>query len=122
MSSFARAGKGIYGKPTWLESTGLKGQMIELGVCDKNNTYHAYRATFIVSGPDGQHYQAVKQVVPAQAPWGFVCFPRDFRPVPQKLKPGIYSWKCVVRGRTVINFGRKFEYHPSKGFFVHEYR
>jgi hypothetical protein len=120
LSSLAWAGKGVYGKPTWLESTGLKGQMIELGVCDKNDTYPAYQATFIVSGPDGQRYQAVKQVVSAQDSWGFVFFPRDFRPIPQKLKAGTYSWKCVVKGHTVINFGRKFEYHPDKGFIIRQ--
>ena len=119
-SSLAWAGKGVYGKPTWLESTGLKGQMVELGVCDKNDTYPAYQATFIVNGPEGQRYQAVKQVVLSQDPWGFVLFPRDFRPAPQKIKPGIYSWKCIVKDRTVINFGRKFEYHPNKGFIIHQ--
>ena len=62
-SSLVLAGEGVYGKPTWLESTGSKVQSVELGVMDKNSTFSSYQATFIVNGPNNQKDNAMKHVV-----------------------------------------------------------
>ena len=113
----SEARKGIYGRPVWLSSTASKGHSVQLGVFDKNETYPTFWATFIVKGPDGKQYIAKKQVIVSQDSWGFVLFPDDFKPSIQQITPGLYSWKCLVRGKTVFH-GEKFGFNPGKGFYV----
>ena len=97
----------------WQISMGKKSGYIELGIRDKHGDAHqglSYDAWFIVNSPDGMVFKAMKIVTGNN--WGDVKFAPDFNPKSDKLKSGIYTWKCIVEGGEVG--GGRFQYGGSE--------
>jgi len=84
----------------WQQSTAIN---VQLGIREKFGNLKNYEAIFIVTDSKGKEYKLTKKIQSDE--WQFVYFPEDFNTDGGK---GIYRWKGVVDGKTVIH--GKFEY------------
>jgi hypothetical protein len=82
--------------PGFLQSTSVH---IQLGVWDKFGVDETNKATFIVTGLDGKIYRIERSQ--SLDDWAYVSFPDDFSYPLNNASYDLYSWTCVVGGKTV---------------------
>jgi hypothetical protein len=102
----------------WQQSMDGKSDYIEIGIRDKHGDAHkgkSYDAWFIVTSPDGRIYKAKATV--NESDFGDVRFPQDFNFGLDKLKSGIYTWKCLVEGGEVADGRFQYVFPEKPGGF-----
>lgn len=86
---------------TWQQSTSAE---VNMAVRDKHGQVGVYSVVFSVKDPSGKVF--TRTVRAKDDEWSSVRFPTDFDTY---SKPGRYSWKATIGGRTVAD-----------GKFIHE--
>jgi hypothetical protein len=90
----------------WQYSVGTEENVVKLGIRDKGGQVGAYRATFVVIGPDKREYSSAKNG--AGTAEVTASFPRDFG---AEWTRGVYTWNCTIGGRMILQ--GSFEYCAS---------
>ena len=90
----------------WQYSVDTEKDLVKLGIRDKGGQVGAYRAVFVVTGPDKRQYSSAKNG--SGAAELAASFPRDFN---AEWTRGVYTWNCTIGGRMIVQ--GSFEYCTS---------
>jgi hypothetical protein len=90
----------------WQYSVATEEDRVKLGIRDKGGHAGAYRATFVVIGPDKREYSSARNG--SGTAEVAASFPRDFG---AEWTQGVYTWNCAIGGRMILQ--GSFEYCSS---------